>query len=786
MIRCDSMTIIISSRFCLFVFLVLNSFYAVSVNADDSEREIDLITPTMTEDAPAAGKRVRQIAPEYVGTKVYHALYLPSDWKPGGKYPVIVEYTGNKFPPGKGSGEVKDANLGYGMSGGKGFIWVTMPYVQKGRKENAVTWWGDKQATVDYCKVNLPRIYKQFGGDVDNVFVCGFSRGAIGSSYIGLADDDIANLWKGMFTHDHFDGHKKWGYENSDRASALTRLSRLKGRPVLICGQHASNVRNGYLEDHLDLAQFTFLDVPTTKIFNIPEGPYIHSHTDLWMHRESPYRRKARAWLKNVLAEDRSDPLALNFHLMHPGGDSKPGDPNAAFYLDGTFHLHYILSHDWTVQGKTRKGFSFVHVTSPDMLHWTWQTTKLQPSFTGHGMYSGTGFLTTEGKPAIIYHGAGSGRNQIAIAKDRKLSAWEKPFPVEPKTADGKIADIKHWDPDCFVIGGTYYAFSGGRNPPLLKSNDLKNWTYVGDFLKHEPDNVVIGEDISCGNFFPIGDKWMLLCISHPFGCRYYLGDWDAEAEQFVPETHGRMNWRSDDQDIHSPKEYRDFFAPESVLTADGRRVMWSWLTTIHNNALRSESVLSLPRELSLGEDGTLRIQPLREMNSQRQNLVTYKNIEIVPEVRTAGGEATKRITELRGSAHEIRITVDRKQAERKRFGFRLFADEDRTGLPIYFQPNNGTLRVGDTEAPFAVADLPDDEDVELRIFIDKYLVEVYVNGRQAMVAADMEWQAANGFDAYTWGAPTTIKTIEIWDLKPTNQGYVKARKNRIWEPTAQ
>ena len=54
----------------------------------------------------------------------------------------------------------------------------------------------------------------------------------------------------------------------------------------------------------------------------------------------------------------------------------------------------------------------------------------------------------------------------------------------------------------------------------------------------------------------------MLLCISHPFGCRYYLGDWDAEVEQFIPETHNRMNWRSDDQDADSPEEYRDFFAP--------------------------------------------------------------------------------------------------------------------------------------------------------------------------------------------------------------------------------
>ena len=264
--------------------------------------EKDLVTPPMTDEAPAAGQRVRQVAPEYEGTAVYHSLYLPTDWKRADRYPVLVEYTGNKFPPGKGSGEVKDANLGYGMSGGAGFIWVVMPYVADGRKENAVTWWGDKQATVDYCKTNLPRVCEQFGGDPDNVFVCGFSRGAIGSSYIGLADDDIASLWKGLFTHDHFDGQKSWNYPESDRASALLRLARLRGRPVLICGQHGSTVRDQFLKDHLDLADFTFLDVPTTEIFQIPEGPYIHAHTDLWMHRDSPYRQQARDWLQAALA----------------------------------------------------------------------------------------------------------------------------------------------------------------------------------------------------------------------------------------------------------------------------------------------------------------------------------------------------------------------------------------------------------------------------------------------------------------------------------------------------
>lgn len=71
--------------------------------------------------------------------------------------------------------------------------------------------------------------------------------------------------------------------------------------------------------------------------------------------------------------------LDLNFHLMHPGGLSDPGDPNAAFFLNGTCHLHYIIKHPW----KKGNSYSFIHVSSRDMLHWEWHKTKLQPSFTG-------------------------------------------------------------------------------------------------------------------------------------------------------------------------------------------------------------------------------------------------------------------------------------------------------------------------------------------------------------------------------------------------------------------
>jgi len=273
--------------------LGLLSLIESSVCAEDVAAIEDLVTPAMTDDEPGPGRRVRQVAAEYEGTKVYHALYLPVDWEAGGRYPVLIEYTGNKYEKSGSSGEVRDANLGYGLTGGTGFIWVSMPYIAEGGRENALTWWGDRQATVDYCKINVPRICEQFGGDPESIFICGFSRGAIAVSYIGLADDEIAAMWKGMFTHDHFDGDRSWKYPESDRASALVRLARLKGRPVLASGEGTD-----FLRQYPELAEFTFLRPQVAKIFDIPEGIVVHPHTDLWMHRHSRHRETARQWLK--------------------------------------------------------------------------------------------------------------------------------------------------------------------------------------------------------------------------------------------------------------------------------------------------------------------------------------------------------------------------------------------------------------------------------------------------------------------------------------------------------
>ena len=241
------------------------------------------------------------------------------------------------------------------------------------------------------------------------------------------------------------------------------------------------------------------------------------------------------------------------------------------------------------------------------------------------------------------------------------------------------------------------------------------------------------------------------------------------------------MNWRRPSQGI-TETDYRDFFAPESLLTPDGRRVMWAWLCTL-DPPLDKKTIQSLPRELSLGGDGSLRIRPLRELEDLRYDGRLLADTVASPPDAHHGGTISRRIADLDGDAFEIRLAIDREQASRKRFGLLLFADDDHEGLPLILQPDTSTIRLGTVEAPFAVAELPDEEEVELRIFIDKYLVEVFVCDRQALLCSHADYQAANGLFAYGYGEATTIRTIEIWKLKATNEGFFKAQQDPLWEP---
>jgi beta-fructofuranosidase len=437
-----------------------------------------------------------------------------------------------------------------------------------------------------------------------------------------------------------------------------------------------------------------------------------------------------------------ADPPAdwLTYHLLHPGpGGAMPGDPNCAFYWKGVYHLHYIYNH--------KDGFAFAHVSSKDLVHWKWHPTTLFPRFTGHGMFSGTGFITKEGKPAIIYHGQGSGRNQLAFALDDQLEKWTKPVPIIPKDVSGEEPKFNNWDPDCWLNGDTYYALSGGGNPSLMKSSDLKDWKFLGPLLSDDyPPNIGMpkGEDISCANMFKIGNKWLLLCISHGLGCRYYLGDF--KDEKYLPEFQAMMSWNGN-----------NYFAPESVLAKDGRRVMWAWLL---NMPVAPCGIQSLPRELELPADGVLRIRPLRELEALRYDKKQEDGI-------TVKSDAVQRLKEISGNTLELEVII--KSPAAKELGLDVLCDKNgENGVRVAYIPESKTLRVGTVNAPFA---LKEGEDLTLRVFIDKNLVEVFANDRQAAVTAARFVPENLTVSLFSKGGDVAVGKVTSWKMKSIYAG---------------
>ena len=268
----------------------------------------DLTLPPLTDQGPQPGKRAAVTAPEYAGTKVRHLIALPDDWTPdwkarGKSWPVIAEYTGNYFPTSGSTGEVEGAGLGYGVSRGKA-IWVVLPYVAKDLRKNERTWWGDIDATVGYAKTNLPRICAEFGGDPKKVVLCGFSRGAIGVSFLGLHDDEVARLWCGLWAHDHFDGMLEWkGHAWGSplaryREEATGRLRRLAGRPLLVTQAGAETKK---FIASVAPTNVEFLNVDMAAHFGgFPNDFVKHPHNDRWPLRDGPATEAARAWFTRV------------------------------------------------------------------------------------------------------------------------------------------------------------------------------------------------------------------------------------------------------------------------------------------------------------------------------------------------------------------------------------------------------------------------------------------------------------------------------------------------------
>jgi hypothetical protein len=233
-----------------------------------------------------------------------------------------------------------------------------MPIIGGTPLTNQTVWWGNVNATKDYCLQTVRNVCEQYGGDPSAVILSGFSRGAIACNYLGLNDDAIADAWLAFIPHAHYDGQYQWGYAGDDAASAYNRLLRLKGRAQHVSHEKGLDSAESYLVGTgIDLSQFRFRTLPFAN------------HTDQWTLRPFQLRRDTRAWLQQIL-QDRPGTHTISGRVTDGSGAPLAGIRVQSGYThftftaaDGTYSLPSLIDSARVVSASGGYTFSDRPVT---------------------------------------------------------------------------------------------------------------------------------------------------------------------------------------------------------------------------------------------------------------------------------------------------------------------------------------------------------------------------------------------------------------------------------------
>ncbi len=510
-----------------------------------------------------------------------------------------------------------------------------------------------------------------------------------------------------------------------------------------------------------------------------------------------------RSFRERLLA----DPYRPAYHFVVPEDVGIPGDPNGAFYHNGRYHLMYLYNREGS-------GFSWGHISSKDLLHWRHHPDALVPGNGDDGVFSGGAYVDSQGKATLSYWEYINTRENnpkifserksgisLAESVDEHFDNWTK-IPNNPviRSTDWGITETKDKDGRELIYGsadpsniwfkdGKYYMLTGnllvlnkyGRKPDsrpefqgdhlyLFVSDDLKKWEYLHEFYKSDRKWTDASEDNMCPSFLPLpsgpqggkfSGKHLLLFISHNKGCQYYIGSY--KNDKFYPENHGRMSWVDN-----------VYFAPEALVDKNGRQIMWAWVFEDRPDSIRKyygwTGIYGLPRSLWLGNDGTLRMRPIGELEQLRQNERVKNNLTV-----NAGSEL--KLNGFGSELLELEITLQPGSATQA--GVMVGCSEDgREQTALYYDASEKKLKCDATRssidlgrrnvesAPF---ELKKGEPLVLRVFVDKGIVEVYANDRQAIARGVYPKLGGTGVKIFAKGGDIKVTSVKAWEVMPSN-----------------
>lgn len=494
----------------------------------------------------------------------------------------------------------------------------------------------------------------------------------------------------------------------------------------------------------------------------------------------------SQLWLDaQVLADDRYAP---QYHLRV--SQNWQNETYGFFYYNGYYHAfcqQNVLGPYYT------DGQRWGHFVSTDLVHWEELTPALVPEDNGidrNHVFSGCAILMPNGEPKLFYTGVDYSQtylNLIATAtaadlSDAKLTNWNKTGNVVVEQGDLSTTN-NFRDPFIYVENGEYFMLIGGTDPETgggaiycFKATDdtLENWQYLsvlysGDSLKY----AFLGNCYELPNLFRLESrdgkqsKYLLMFspIGNINGVYYLLGDFDAATGTFIPEQ-------------EEPRRY-DLGPKSQVLcpagfydTNTGRNLLITMSRTGLSAQERYDSgwstVMTLIKEMYLDENGELRIEPIAEYDSlNKATLLAREDVSLTVK------EANELLKDVSGDQLRVELTIQAEAGSKVGIhvkqnaasGERVDVYYDLASQELGIDTSKSSLDMRNNGAGSGVVEL-NGEDIRLTVFVDRAMVEAYLNGRNQVTAFGYNASAdSEGLKLYSSGGEVTVTRLVVYEL---------------------
>ena len=463
---------------------------------------------------------------------------------------------------------------------------------------------------------------------------------------------------------------------------------------------------------------------------------------------------------RRIRLEKADDPHRPIYHVVRP--DGYLNDPNGLCFWEGRWHLFYQAGGNGCIH--------WGHAVSDDMLHWRDLPHAIYPGPEPFCFSGGTCVDEDNHRVIAAYYGY-SGYDletgykygiMIATSSDPLLLNWTKVNDAAPVITD---RDAPAWLPpdappvegqkpykvfDAYIWkeNGVYYMLTAGYEPNSVTGrrfretylhrctdDNLENWEFVKPFLENDRFREH-GDDGACPYFIPIGDnKRLLLHFSHRAVPKYLIGDYDPEKLEFTPFNGERLT-----------SGYQVVVAPSAFPTPDKNAVViFNMSEQFPNNGW--SGIMTLPQKLSLGGhwNDMLCRSPFGDISS------LYADETVLHDVILPVGE--KLVPDFCGNSYEMRLHLKAEDIpqtlevevlrsnggeESTRISFYRFKGGMYAILP-YQSDSVVSIDTTHSSADERFSPLPPEtlsvvmqntEDLDMRIFVDKSVIEVFVNDK--------------------------------------------------------